>query len=64
MVLVSFIEVGKSASENFYTPIFEVMEQAVVRTFLTGRTDELLGDLMYELAESENFAQRLVFEPV
>lgn len=60
MVLDLFEEAHEQAKTNVYTPAFEVIEQAYLKTFLFGDADDLLDEKMYRLAESKSFIQGLV----
>lgn len=60
VVLTCFEEAHDRAKRIVYTPVFDVMGQAAVKAFFTMGADELPDDLMYKLAESQNFIQVLV----
>lgn len=60
MVLAVSEEPHKRFNGTVFTPIFEVIERAAVKAFITGGANELLGDTIYRLSRSEDFTQALV----
>lgn len=64
VVLALFEEPHRCAKEGVYTAVFEIRKQVGVKSFFSGRADELLDVKMYELFKSQNFTQRLVREPI
>lgn len=60
IVLRLFEKPQKRALNNVHTSIYKVMEQVAVKAFFTGGADKLFGDKINNLAESQNFRQRLV----
>lgn len=60
MVLARFEETQERAKINVYTPIFEVTEQAAVKTFFAGGAEGLPDDKMYKPSESQYFTKGLV----
>lgn len=56
-VFARFKEAHLCANGVVHTPIFKVIEQAVVKDFLAAGTDVLLDDKMYKLTEFKDFSQ-------
>lgn len=52
MILALLEEAHEPSKEHIYKPVLTVMVQTNVKSFCTGRADELLDDKMYKLAES------------
>lgn len=60
VILPLLQEAQEQAMDNFYLPIYEVIEQAAPKVFFTSGANELLNENTYELAESQYFKTDLV----
>lgn len=58
MVLALLEERHDRIKEDAHTPVIKVVEQIAVKPFLSAGADELIKDMMYSLAESQNFQSR------